>query len=312
MVYNIGIINIFMEPSTPVRTALPTYGSLVNNSFSNVFASPALFTLLAVFALVTGLTSFFMETTTLGGPLLIALVIISVVASILNLVATVVVVKSLANPQANVKDLWRETLPQIWSYWWLMIIYTLATMTGFLLLVIPGMILMGYLSLVLNVAALEQVKGLDAMVRSTELIKGHWWGVSLRTTVVVVIMFLAVLMAGLVFGVLIGTIATIFGFGEWMTDLLSVIILEPVIVAASTIIVFSVTNQIYHALVEGEALADRSKVNLRRLYKFLAVIGPVAIVAVITLISYAYIEYGFLGEEFESLTDPMLYEEVLP
>lgn len=301
-----------MEPSIELKKSLPTYGDLITNSFNNVFVSPALFALLASFALLTGLTSFFIETTTLGGPLLIALVIISVVVSILNLVATVVVVKSLANPQANVKDLWKETLPQIWSYWWLMIIYTFVTTTGFLFFLVPGVIVMGYLALVLNVAALEHMKGLDAMVRSTELIKGYWWGVSLRTTVVVFLMFLAVLMAGLVFGVLIGTVATIFGFGEWLIDLLSVIILEPVIVAASTIIVFSVTNQIYQSLLGGESLAEGAKTNVRRLYKFLAIIGPVAIVALITLVSYAYIEYGFLGEEFESLTDPVLYEEVLP
>jgi hypothetical protein len=298
-----------MEPSIEINKPLPAYGDLIKRSFSDAFSKPEIFALLAGFSLVTGVVNLLLEKTDLGLPVVAALALVSLALALLNIVATIVVIKSLANPLASIRDLWNESLPQFWSYWWLMIVYTVIILSGFMLLLVPGIILMGYLYLTLNVTALEGIKGLDAMVRSTSLIKGNWWAVAFRTSVVVFLMFLAVLAFGLVFGILIGIIAPFLGFGDFGMDLATVVVLEPLIAAASMIIVLSATNQIYQSLQGVVVTNSDFEAKTRRLYKALAIIGPIVLIGSIFLMSYLYIEYGFMGGVIDAVAkDPVMYE----
>lgn len=65
---------------------------------------------------------------------------------------------------------------RLWPFLILGLLSSLVLMGGYFLLIIPGIIVMGYLTLAQIVFIKEEQNGLDALTRSTALVKGHWWG----------------------------------------------------------------------------------------------------------------------------------------
>jgi hypothetical protein len=60
---------------------------------------------------------------------------------------------------------------------WVMILAGLIIFGGYLLLIIPGIILAIYFSFVVFVAVVEKKGGVDALWRSKEIVSGHFWRV---------------------------------------------------------------------------------------------------------------------------------------
>lgn len=79
---------------------------------------------------------------------------------------------------------------------WTSLLQMLAVGIGFLLLVVPGVVLMAHFALVPAVVALEPVSGWGAMKRSHELCRGHLWRI---TGQFLLLIFCTVLLVGLVF-----------------------------------------------------------------------------------------------------------------
>ena len=69
------------------------------------------------------------------------------------------------------------------SIWWMAIVLFLVQFTGYLLFIIPGLVILGYTLLAYPVRVAEERRGLAALVRSTALVYGNWWGVLGRTVV---------------------------------------------------------------------------------------------------------------------------------
>ena len=94
------------------------------------------------------------------------------------------------------------------SIWWLAIVLFLVQLTGFILLIIPGVIVFGYVLLSYPVRVVEERRGIAAMVRSTASVWGHWWGIVLRMLVygltLIPLAFLAIL-ATFFLAMLLGT-----------------------------------------------------------------------------------------------------------
>jgi hypothetical protein len=59
-------------------------------------------------------------------------------------------------------------------------------LTGFLVLVLPAIVLLGYTWFTFAVGVHEDVWGVRALVRSIELVRGAWWSVSLRMLMLMV------------------------------------------------------------------------------------------------------------------------------
>ena len=100
----------------------------------------------------------------------------------------------------GIKESFAKGWHKILSYWWVSILVGLITTGGFLLFIIPGIIFSIWFSLALYVLVSEELKGMNALFRSKQLIKGYWREVFWR--------FLAV---GIIVAVIIGPITIVAG-----------------------------------------------------------------------------------------------------
>lgn len=83
---------------------------------------------------------------------------------------------------------------------WTSVLAGLLVLIGLVFLIIPGIILMIRYALALPVVVLESARGMAALKRSQELVKGHWWGVLGRLIFVAVVTGLLSMLIGLPFG----------------------------------------------------------------------------------------------------------------
>jgi len=78
------------------------------------------------------------------------------------------------------------------------ILWSLMVGVGLLLLLVPGLILMGSLILTFNLAVIESKGPLDSVVGSHRLIWGHWWRTAAILTVgiiIVIVLYMVAIMA---------------------------------------------------------------------------------------------------------------------
>lgn len=73
---------------------------------------------------------------------------------------------------------WRWGRGRVLAFWWMGILLALVMMAGFGLLIIPGIIVAVYTIFAAQVFILEDRRGIDALVRSTQLVYGKWWRVA--------------------------------------------------------------------------------------------------------------------------------------
>lgn len=110
------------------------------------------------------------------------------------------------HPQED-SSFWRQFIwvfKHLWPLLLVMLYSQLAVMTGFVLLILPGLVLAWYLSMTMPVYLKEGIRGMDALTRSIELVKGHWWGVFGR-------LFVMALLIGFVYGIGAGLLSAAFG-----------------------------------------------------------------------------------------------------
>jgi len=93
---------------------------------------------------------------------------------------------------------WRKII----SYWWISLLAGFIILGGFLLLVVPGIVLMVWFSLALFVLVAEDLKGMDALLKSKEYIKGKWIGVLWRLFFIVAISLIISFISSFLFIVL--------------------------------------------------------------------------------------------------------------
>ena len=103
----------------------------------------------------------------------------------------------------TVLDLLNEARPVAQSIVPTIIVSALATLGGFLLFVIPGIILSVSLAFVTVVAVLENKRMWDAFTASRNLVRGHWWRVLWVFIAYTVVMGIIVLMTGAYYSPLI-------------------------------------------------------------------------------------------------------------
>ncbi len=82
-----------------------------------------------------------------------------------------------AHEKIGVVESYRRSWSTLLSYWWVLILAGLITTGGFLLLVIPGIIFSVWFSLAGFIIINEGEKGLRALFKSREYVRGYWWKV---------------------------------------------------------------------------------------------------------------------------------------
>jgi hypothetical protein len=87
------------------------------------------------------------------------------------------VAKILIGREPDISDCYRNGYRRIWSILLVAVLSALAIAAGFILLIIPGFIVLTRLSVAIPAVVIEQRKGTDALGRSWNLVKGYGWPV---------------------------------------------------------------------------------------------------------------------------------------
>lgn len=132
-------------------------GSFIFLSIQNKIDSPAFWSQIGFFILIT----------------VIFCLIISVV-SLWGYLATIFAIKS---PETGIAECFKKTLPILGSSMWIGVLTGLAVFVGFFLLIIPGFIFAIWYSLATFVLIDDNLKGTAALSKSKEYISGYFWPV---------------------------------------------------------------------------------------------------------------------------------------
>lgn len=187
---------------------LPGIGSLIKSAWQRVkprYGSLILIMLLPLLgmAVVLGLalvsTSFatFVNQQTpsiVMGVVTVFTLLISVLFIVfVSLWSQVAIRVAVASPQ-KLKPLaaYRSSLRLIWPFVWISILASLATAAGFILFVIPGLLLMILFWFADWCVVTDQVRGLKALAVSREYVRGVFWKVTWRAVVPVALLWIFV------------------------------------------------------------------------------------------------------------------------
>jgi len=140
-------------------------------------------------------------------------------------------------------------------------------MGGWVLFIIPGIILMILLYMAPYVYTQEGLRGMNALLRSRELVRDHWWALAGRLLLV----FLMLLGIFIVVGIILGLLGA--GFtGYAKTDLITSII-EPFFSAFFTLILLRVNMDLYRILARVKPATTTVGTEGRGKYVTLAWLG---------------------------------------
>lgn len=84
----------------------------------------------------------------------------------------------------GVKEAYERSKKKILSYWWISFLLFWIVGGGFFFFLIPGIIFQVWFSLTTFVFMVEGLKGMSALLKSREYVRGHWWGVAGRTFII--------------------------------------------------------------------------------------------------------------------------------
>lgn len=119
----------------------------------------------------------------LGGLGIVSLLLffVYVVAIMVIAIITIQVAQKLyLGESVSPKEMIKPAINRIAGYLWVNIIMSVLIFIGFLIFIIPGIILAIWYSFSEQVFVLENVRGYNALKRSKELVEGKWWAVLWR------------------------------------------------------------------------------------------------------------------------------------
>mgnify|MGYP001587406703 CR=1 FL=1 len=122
----------------------------------------------------------------------------------------------------GVMESYRRGWHKIFSYWWVGLLAGFITLGGFLLLIVPGIIFATWFSLAVFILIAEDLKGMNALLKSKEYVKGKWGGVFWRFFFIGAISLIISLVPVLIFSLLkipFGSEISRFVIGLFLTPL---------------------------------------------------------------------------------------------
>lgn len=128
------------------------------------------------------------------------MIVLGIIAFVVNLWASIALLYAVKerDQKIGIKESFTKGWSKILSYWWISILAGLITMVGFLLFIIPGIIFGLWFSLAGYVLVSEDIKGMKALLRSKQLVKGYWWKIFWRFLVLTFIVFLVTFITGFI------------------------------------------------------------------------------------------------------------------
>lgn len=172
------------ESNVTGAAVLPRISELFKVGFSFALSRLDLVGLLAVISVVSIITEILVPDSEEMSPLMGMGVVINLVALVFNflvIAATVYIVSQVDVRQVPFREAFAWARKHVWSLAWVYILMSLVTMGGFMLLIVPGVIVSVLVYFSQYVYAREGVRGVNALLRSRELVQGNWGAVFGRT-----------------------------------------------------------------------------------------------------------------------------------
>jgi hypothetical protein len=142
---------------------------------------------------------------------LVILIVVLVIAEVLLMAWTqIALLIAIANSPENVgiKECYRLGRSKIYQFLWIGILSSLIVFGGLFLLLIPGIIFSYWFFFSSMIIVFENEKGMDALLKSREYARGHWWGLVGRSLFISIIILVVSAGFGAIGSGTLGNIAT--------------------------------------------------------------------------------------------------------
>ncbi|MDO8633093.1 MAG: hypothetical protein Q7K38_00885 [Candidatus Wildermuthbacteria bacterium] len=163
-----------VQTKPALKTSLPSAFSLLNQAFLFYFAHWK--TIIGIVTIPT-----LLSIAQLFGNNFLFLILSLLIGSLSYMALLIATVRE-GKPEGGVVGAYKEAIPMLIPYTWLLILYGITIWGGFLLFIVPGIVLTIWLSLAFYVLLAENKKGFAALTSSYRYIKGYWWPVLWRWT----------------------------------------------------------------------------------------------------------------------------------
>lgn len=116
--------------------------------------------------------------TTFMNPLNVSLVLLTIILAVLGVVALYRAIVDLDQGESlDIQKAYENAMPFVFSYLGASILYGLAVIFGIILLIVPGIIFLGWFIFFGFTVVYEKKGAVESLSRSKELVRGNWWGI---------------------------------------------------------------------------------------------------------------------------------------
>ena len=128
--------------------------------------------------------------------ILLFIFIAVIIAQIWSQVALIYAIKN--NGDIGIKESYQKSKSKIKSFFWVSILVGFITMGGFIFFAVPGFIFAVWFAFATFIVITENLKGMDAILKSREYVRGHWWSVLWRFLFMYIVLFGVMIAASIV------------------------------------------------------------------------------------------------------------------
>ncbi len=145
---------------------------------------------------------------------------------------------------------WQWAKGRVLGLFWISLLTVFVVWGGLLLFIIPGLIMLLSVYFAQYVYVVEGQTGMNALLRSRELVKGQWWVIARRLSVIGFIFF--AIMLGV--GILAGIVTSLVGETGLESVLWSVVLVlgEQLLSGFMTLILLKIGMELYRSLASGK------------------------------------------------------------
>ena len=205
-------------------------------------------------------------------------------------------------------SLWKiytRTLSKIFPLIWIYILFVALVIPGFMIFIIPGILLLVWFSMAFYVCLDEGTWGLSALWKSKELVKGFWWSIIGRFTTVQVLMVITIYtmmyILGLA-GIILGLISSVLGGAGIIVMGIAAVI--GYIIYFAIMMLLAIFAQVYFVQVYKSIKEVKGEVKVKenKTINVLIIIWLVVLVVIIplVLIFFGLASFGGLFEALDS------------
>jgi len=204
--------------------------------------------------------------------------VLGIVAAILSTIALVYAVRN----DKQFDESYDYAFKNLFHYLWIVFLVSIISLGGMFLGIIPAFIFSIWFGLVCYIFVSEGDRGLGALLKSKEYVRGYFWPIVLRLIVIMFISLAVSVMAGIL-GAIIGSY-----IGFAITGIVSQLIIAPFL----TVYLYSIYQDL--ARVKPELQGKKIDKN-RKFFALVGIFGVVITLIIVTLLCVKYGVYGFIN-----------------